>query len=142
MTKFPRSTIIFRPITCRDCEGSLRHISFCEFVYKTIDNVYIYIYIFFQFTIFTYLCVLRLKKNPNNFKACKRINWLSAANNLKIVLTPCFASKAGTMDEGCSDIKDISICKTSCKFSSCDRRYSLKISNDLNLELNTKFSFF
>lgn len=134
---FPRSTIIFRPITCRDCGGSLRHISFCEF-YKN----YI-IYIFFQFVIFTYLCVLRLKKNPNNFKACKRINWLSAANNLKIVLTPCFASKAGTMDEGCSDIKDISICKTSCKFSSCDRRHPLKISNDLNLEFNINFfSFF
>lgn len=65
-----------------------------------------------------YLCVLRLRKNPSSFNACKRINWLSAAKSLKIVRTPCFASNAGTIDDGCSDIKDISICKTSCKFSS------------------------
>lgn len=138
---FPRSTIIFRPIKCRDCEGSSRHISFCEFE-QPLSIIYIlYIYIsFFFFFFFTYLCVLRLKKNPNNFKACKRINWLSAANNLKIVLTPCFASKAGTMDEGCSDIKDISICRTSCKFSSC---VDIKKKNfHYNLLLNSRDFYF
>lgn len=67
----------------------------------------------------THLCVLRLKKNPSSLSPWSRINWLSAARSLKIVLTPCLASNAGTIEDGCSDMSDISICRTSCKFSSC-----------------------
>lgn len=60
-------------------------------------------------------------------RACKRINWLSAANSLNIDLTPCLTSKAGTIELGCSDIKDINICKTSCKFSSCGQKNDKEI---------------
>jgi len=61
----------------------------------------------------THLCVLRLRKNPSSLRACSLISWLSAASNLKIVRTPCLMSKAGTIEAGCSDMRDISICSTS-----------------------------
>lgn len=67
---------------------------------------------------FTYLCVLRERKNPSSLSACRRINWLSAASNLKMLRTPCFTSNAGTIELGCSDISEMSICSTSCRFSS------------------------
>lgn len=66
----------------------------------------------------SYLCVLRDKKKPKSFRAYNRINWLSDVNNLNTVRTPFFTSNAGTMELGCSDIKLISICSTSFKFSS------------------------
>lgn len=69
----------------------------------------------------THLCVLRLRKNPSSLRACSLISWLSAASNLKIVRTPCLMSKAGTIEAGCSDMRDISICSTSWRFSSCNK---------------------
>jgi len=57
----------------------------------------------------TYLCVLRLKKNPNSFNAWSLINWLSDATNLNTHRTPCFTSNAGIIDAGCSDISDIRV---------------------------------
>ena len=69
----------------------------------------------------THLCVLRLRKNPSSLRACSLISWLSAASNLNIVRTPCLTSKAGTIEAGCSDMRDISICSTSCRFSSCKK---------------------
>jgi len=67
----------------------------------------------------THLCVLRQRKNPSSFKDWRRINCDSDPNSLNTERTPCLASNAGTRDEGCSDIKEISIWRTSCKFSSC-----------------------
>jgi len=85
---------------------------------------------------FSYLMVLRWRKNPNNFKACKRVDSLLLFNNLKTVLkqkkkksardemrlkfyrNPCRRSNAGTIVFGCSDIRLTAMSNTSIKFSS------------------------
>ena len=61
----------------------------------------------------TYLCVERDRKNPNNLRAWSLINCECEDIILNTVLTPPLTSKAGTRVEGCSHIKDMSICKTS-----------------------------
>lgn len=69
-----------------------------------------------------HLWVLLLRKKPSSLSDWSRINWLSDAKSLNTVLTPCLTSKAGTIEEGCSDIREISIWSTSCRFSSCKNR--------------------
>lgn len=66
----------------------------------------------------SYLCVLLERKNPRSFNACNLMSWLEETRSLNIHLTPCLASKAGTIAAGNSHMREIKVWTTSCRFSS------------------------